>query len=167
MLEHKSYSSGAGLRLLSNGVYASPTKIFAVSGQPALLLSNNGIQLVGVQRELKEMVQGWDAKNLREFCAEKRMKWPFITPAVLHQNGCAKCLIKSCKRALKKAIGDQKLTAFELYTCLLEAANLVNQRSIGPVASPLIMEHKIDRMTFYLDERRHNYRKGLSEKRRT
>ena len=80
MLEHKSYSPGAGHRLLSNGVYASSTKIFVDSGQPALMLSINGTQLVGAQRELKEVVQGWHAKNLREFCAEKRMKWPFITP---------------------------------------------------------------------------------------
>ena len=48
-----------------------------------------------------------------------------------HQNGCAEAMVKSCKRALKKAIGEQKLAPFELYTCLLEIANLVNQRPIG------------------------------------
>jgi hypothetical protein len=34
---------------------------------------------------------------------------------------------------MKKAIGDALLTPFELYTCVLEAANLVNQRPIGRV----------------------------------
>ena len=72
MLEHKSYSPVTGLRLLSNGVYASPTKIFVVSGQPALMLSNNGTQLVGAQRELKEMLQGWHARNLRVCSVLKR-----------------------------------------------------------------------------------------------
>ena len=33
--------------------------------------------------------------------------------------------------ALKKAIGKQMLAPFELYTCLLEVENLVNQRPIG------------------------------------
>ena len=35
--------------------------------------------------------------------------------------------------ALKKAIGEQMLAPFELYTCLLEVANHVNQRPIGPI----------------------------------
>ena len=35
--------------------------------------------------------------------------------------------------ALKKAIGTQVLTLFELNTCLLEVANLVNQRPIGRI----------------------------------
>ena len=35
--------------------------------------------------------------------------------------------------ALKKAIGDSILTPFELYTVLLEIANLVNQRPIGRI----------------------------------
>jgi hypothetical protein len=45
------------------------------------------------------------------------MKWQFIT--------------QSCKRALKKAIGKQKLAPFELYTYFLEVANLINERPIG------------------------------------
>ena len=37
------------------------------------------------------------------------------------------------KMALKKAIGEQMLASSELYTCLLEVANLVNQRPIGRI----------------------------------
>ncbi len=37
------------------------------------------------------------------------------------------------KIALKNAIGESLLTPFELYTCLLKVANLVNQRPIGRV----------------------------------
>ena len=40
-------------------------------------------------------------------------------------------MVKPCKIAIKKAIGDTLLTAFELYTCLLEVSNLLNQRPIG------------------------------------
>ena len=42
-------------------------------------------------------------------------------------------LVKTCKKALKGAIGDQVLTPFELYTCLMEVGNLVNQRPIGHI----------------------------------
>ena len=61
------------------------------------------------------------------------MKWQFITPLAPHQNGCFEAMVKSVKQAMKKAIGDALLTPFELYTCVLEAANLVNQRPIGRV----------------------------------
>ena len=61
------------------------------------------------------------------------MSWQFSTPGTSHQNGCAEALVKSCKIALKKAIGDQVLSPMELQTCLLEIANLVNQRPIGRI----------------------------------
>ena len=61
------------------------------------------------------------------------MHWKFITPGVPHQNGCAEALVKRSKRALKKAVGSQTLKPFELYTVLLEVANLVKQRPIGRI----------------------------------
>ena len=74
-------------------------RFFAVRGHPSLMLSDNGSQLVGAERELREMVKGWDTHKLREFSAEKGMQWKFATPASPHQNGCAEALIKSCKLA--------------------------------------------------------------------
>lgn len=58
------------------------------------------------------------------------MKWQFTTSDAPQQNGCSEAMVKTVKKALKKAIGDTLLTPFELYTCLLEGANLVNQRPI-------------------------------------
>ena len=110
-------------------------RFFAVRGKPALILSDNGTQLVGAERELREMIKGWQKEKLKEFAAEKGINWQFITPTAPHQNGCAEAMVKSCKRAIKKAIGDNKLTPFELYTCFLEIANLINQRPIGRVST--------------------------------
>ena len=108
-------------------------RFFSIRGYPAVLLSDNGSQMVGAERELREMVEGLDSDKLRDFCAERSINWLFTAPAAPHQNGCAEALVKSCKRALKKAIGEQVLSPFELYTCLLEVGNLVNQRPIGRV----------------------------------
>ena len=108
-------------------------RFFAIRGYPALMISDNGSQLVGAETELRLMVQGWNVQQLKEFCAEKGMDWKFITPDAPHQNGCAEALVKSCKRAIKKAIGEQVLTPMELYTCFQEVANLVNQRPLGRV----------------------------------
>ena len=84
-------------------------RVFSVRGQPSII-SDNGTQFVGAERKLKEMISGWDAIRLREFSAEKGVQWRFTTPASPHQNGCAEALVKSCKVALKKAVGEQILT---------------------------------------------------------
>ncbi|XP_068712556.1 uncharacterized protein [Montipora foliosa] len=89
--------------------------------------------MVGAERELRQMVEGLNSDKLRDFCDERSINWLFTALAALHQNGCAEALVKSCKRALKKAIGEQVLSPFELYTCLLEVGNLVNRRPIGRV----------------------------------
>ena len=66
------------------------------------------------------MIKGWDVKQLKELSPEKGMKWQFCTLAEPDQNGCTKSLMKSTKIALKRGIGEQVLTPFELYTCVLE-----------------------------------------------
>lgn len=110
-------------------------RFYALRGVPALMISDNGSQLVGAEQELQKMVDGLDTKKLKEFSAERGMKWQFTTPAAPHQNGCVESLVKSCKIGLKKAIGKQVLTPLELQTCLIEVANLVNQHSIGQIPS--------------------------------
>ena len=44
------------------------------------MMSDNSSQLVGAERKLREMIQGWNHKELKEFSAEKGMRWQFITP---------------------------------------------------------------------------------------
>lgn len=103
--------------------------IFDPIGAAAAILIKAKIAM----QELWQLGLGWVAKQLKEYCADRGMKWQFTTPLAPHQNGCAESMVKSVKKALKKAIGDTVLTPFELYTCLLEASNLVNQRPIGRI----------------------------------
>jgi hypothetical protein len=77
--------------------------------------------MVGAENELRLMIKGWNVKQLKEFCAERSIKWQFTTPLVPHQNGATEAMVKIIKTALKKAIGDAVLAPFELYTCLLES----------------------------------------------
>ena len=108
-------------------------RFFSYRGYPKVLISDNGSQMVGAEHELRLMVEGWDKNKLKEYCADRGMKWQFTTPDAPHQNGCSEAMVKSVKKALKRAIGEAVLTPFELYTCLLEVANLVNQRPIGRI----------------------------------
>ena len=103
----------------------------AIRGQPSLMMANNGTQFVGAEKELCQLVSGLDHLQIQEFCAEKGMHWKFKTPAApppppIKMAQCAEPLVKTCKNALRKAIGSRLLTPFELYTVFLEVANLVN-----------------------------------------
>ena len=62
-------------------------------------------------------------------------EWKFSPSDAPWYNGCAEALVKSVKRALCTAIGDQIMYFVELQTCLFEAAQLVNQRPIGTAHS--------------------------------
>ncbi|XP_068739565.1 uncharacterized protein [Montipora capricornis] len=106
-------------------------RFLAIRGRPAVILSDNGSQFVDAEKELRQMVSDINEEEVKAFCGGKGMQWRFITPGAPHQNGCAEALVKTCKSALKKAVGSQVLTPSELYTILLEVANLVNQRPIG------------------------------------
>ena len=108
-------------------------RFFSYRGYPKVLISDNGSQMVGAEDELRLMVEGWNKSQRKEFCADRGMKWQFTMPSAPHQNGCPEAMVKTAEKALKKATGDTVLTPFELYTCLLEVVNLVNQRPIGRI----------------------------------
>ncbi|XP_073240185.1 uncharacterized protein [Porites lutea] len=65
-------------------------RFFAIRGQPALMMSDNGSQLVGTEHKLREMIQGWNHKELKEFSAKKGMRWQFIMPRSPHQMAAQK-----------------------------------------------------------------------------
>ncbi|XP_033109612.1 uncharacterized protein LOC117110892 [Anneissia japonica] len=106
-------------------------RFYAIRGRPKVIQSDNGTQFVRAERELRQMIAGWNKDQLKEYCANEQVTWRFTTPLAPRHNGCAESLVKSCKHALKKSIGDQRLTPFELYTYFQEVANLINERPIG------------------------------------
>ena len=110
-------------------------RFFAIRGFPSFILSDNGTQMVGAERVLRDMIKDWDKEKISDFCSNKGTRWQFTTPLAPHQNGCAESLVKTCKKTLKHTVGDQKLTPFELYTLFMECANIVNQRPLGRIAN--------------------------------
>ncbi|XP_064629179.1 uncharacterized protein LOC135488484 [Lineus longissimus] len=106
-------------------------RFFAVRGYPTTLWSDRGSQLVGADAELRRAVENWEQAELKNFCHERQMEWKFFTPTAAHQNGCAESMIKTTKLAIKRAIGEQTLTALELQTVFFEITNLINSRPIG------------------------------------
>ena len=55
-------------------------RFFSYRGYPKVMISDNGSQMVGAERELRLMIEGLDKAKLNEFCADRGMKWQFTTP---------------------------------------------------------------------------------------
>jgi len=102
-----------------------------IRGWPRKIFSDGGTQLVGASRELRELIDGLDQDQICAYGHERGIEWKFSPGDAPWYNGTAEALVKSTKRALEAAIGESVMTFSELQTCMLEAAQLVNQRPIG------------------------------------
>ena len=76
--------------------------------------------------ELKGIVDGLGVSCVHKFATLKGVQWSFAS----WMNGVTESLVKSIKRSLNTAIGDQVLSFSELQTTMFECAQLVNQRPI-------------------------------------
>ena len=102
-----------------------------IRGFPRQLISDQGTQLIAASKELKTAIRLLNNDKLQEFGAEKGINWKFTPPDGPWFNGCAEALVKSIKRSIQAAIGEQILLFSELQTVLFEVANLINERPIG------------------------------------
>lgn len=100
-------------------------------GTPSIIRSDRGSQLVGADRELKEMINGIDIQKLKRFGAEEGIEWDFSPAEAPWYNGCAESMVRAAKKALKATLKGHVLTFFELDTVVSEVANLLNERPIG------------------------------------
>ena len=55
-------------------------RFFSYRGYPKVMASDKGSQMVGAERKLRLMIEGLDKAKLKEFCADRGMKWQFTTP---------------------------------------------------------------------------------------
>ena len=107
----------------------------AVRGWPEKLYSDPGSQLVGAEKELKEVWKRLRDDSLYKRALDNGTQW-FFGPAdsPWHQ-GAVESLIKSAKRCFKLAIGEQRVTSAEFLTLCSETANMLNERPIGVAPS--------------------------------
>ena len=72
-----------------------------------------------------------DPQSLKQFGVTQGLQWIFSSADAPWQNGVSEALIKSIKKAITIAIGENVTAFSELQTVCFEAANLVNERPIG------------------------------------
>ena len=98
----------------------------AVRGTPLELISDQGTNFIGADRELKEAYEKVDQNQLiREFTTTNT-KWTFNPPSSPHMGGSWERLVQSVKKILNQMKLPRNPSDEVLRNTLLEIANIVN-----------------------------------------
>ena len=112
------------------------TRMTSRRGSPTYVISDNGTNFVGAERELRELVEALNADRITQETSKYHpIDWKFNPPCAPHFGGVFEALIKSAKKAIKVILGDADVTDEELHTAICGAERLLNSRPITYVSS--------------------------------
>ena len=107
-------------------------RFISIRGYPHTVNSDMGTQLMAASKEIRDMTGKWNINHISKFGQQQGMTWSFNKSSdAPWQNGACESLIKSVKRLLVIAIGENVLSFGELQTVLFKVANTLNERPIG------------------------------------
>ena len=95
-------------------------------GLPEEMISDDGTNFIGVERELRELVEQLDRDKIKKSAANKGIKWSFNPPWAPHFGGVHETMINSAKRATYAILGSADVTDEELMTAFTGAEALIN-----------------------------------------
>lgn len=106
-------------------------------GRCATLLSDNGTNFKGADRELQSLFQ--QASEFYRGCgaklAEDGTEWRFIPPSAPHFGGLWEAGVRAVKYHLHRVIGEQTLTYEELSTLLCQVEACLNSRPLSAMSN--------------------------------
>ena len=113
-------------------------RFFARRGKPSTIISDNGKNLVGAEREFAEYVAAWNKDEIEEHLIQRGIRWKFNPPAAHHFGGVWERLVRSCRKAMYAVLGNRSVTADVLSTLMCIVEHTLNARPLTPVSSDVI-----------------------------
>ncbi|XP_011858632.1 PREDICTED: uncharacterized protein LOC105556166, partial [Vollenhovia emeryi] len=108
-------------------------------GYPSDIYSDNGLNFVGAERELKELATLFnnqeEQQRIINYMAIRQIRWHFIPPRAPHHGGLWEAAVKRAKRHLYRVTKDIKLRYEELETLLIQIEAVLNSRPLRPMSS--------------------------------
>ena len=77
------------------------SQMVGTRGKPEEVISNNGMNFVGAERQLRELIQSLDITRIADDVANKGIKWGWNPALGSHFGGVFESLIKEAKKTLK------------------------------------------------------------------
>ena len=110
-------------------------RMIARRGQPKIIHSDNGTNMRGGERELRNSIRQWNQQQISDELSQRGIEWRFIPPASPHFGGAWERLVRSSKVALRAVVGGQVLRDETLATFMTEVEALLNSRPLTHVSS--------------------------------
>ena len=107
-------------------------RFIARRGKPATIISDNGTNIVGSARELKEYINSWNKDHITSDLAQKNIVWKFNPSSAPHFRGVWERLLRSCKKAMVSILGNRSLTGEVLTTTMCLVEQTLNARPMTP-----------------------------------
>ncbi|XP_038117277.1 uncharacterized protein LOC119769333 [Culex quinquefasciatus] len=120
--------------LTSEAFLAALRRFTCRRGYPRQMLSDNGLNFVGANKDLKELVRLFKEKQtlkeINEFCEPREIEWNFIPPRAPNFGGYWEAGVKSVKTHLKRVLGKTPLSFEEYATVLTQVEAILNSRPL-------------------------------------
>lgn len=110
------------------------TRFTSRRGTPTLVMSDNGTNFVGANKQLKTI---WTtlAKEAEEKLAIQEILWKFIPPRSPNFGGLWEAAVRSLKFFIKRMDSTRNLTYEEFTTLICRIEGILNSRPLYPVAA--------------------------------
>lgn len=99
-------------------------------GMPQEVISDNGTNFVGANKELQQLVSFLDKDKIYDNTSNRGVKWHFNPPLAPHFGGVHETMIKAAKKAIYAILGNADITDEELLTAFIGAEALINSRPL-------------------------------------
>ncbi|XP_033103301.1 uncharacterized protein LOC117106074 [Anneissia japonica] len=99
-------------------------------GPVKLVRSDNGTNIVGAQREMKQEIQKWNQSNIHDSLLQRGIDWVFNPPSGSHHGGIWERQIRSIRKIMCSLVREQSLTHDTLVTFMCEVEAIINGRPI-------------------------------------
>ena len=105
-------------------------RMTARRGWPVAMLSDNGTNFVGAEKEIRELVSQLDREQLQRMTSNRGVTWHWNPPLAPHFGGVFESTIKSAKRAISAILRDADINDEELQTTFVGVESLMNSRPL-------------------------------------
>lgn len=111
--------------LSTDSCIMSLRNFIARRGSPNVIISDNGTNFHGADKELRQALESMEA-----YCAPAGIEWKFNPPASPHMGGSWERLIQSVKQVLTQIMPQRNPSDELLRAMLLEAESVINSRPL-------------------------------------
>ena len=110
-------------------------RFIARRGEPSVIRSDNGTNLVGARMQLRHALNEWNQHKISDFLHQKEIDWIFNPPAASHMGGAWERQIRTVRSVLRGLLCLQPLDDEGLATLMCIVENIVNGRPITKLSS--------------------------------